>query len=66
MSHIIELPAFVSIMRIVQVVLAIVILGLAANTLNGFNGGTGLTLGLEPLAFTIFCVCFHTHSPKER
>lgn len=54
-AHIIELPAFVPIIRITQLVLSIVILGLAGNTINGLNGGTGLTLGLEPLAFMVFC-----------
>ncbi|KAF8453924.1 hypothetical protein BGX38DRAFT_1141216 [Terfezia claveryi] len=54
-AHIIELPPFVPIIRIAQLILSIVIIGLAGNTLNGFNGGTGFTLGLEPLAFMIFC-----------
>ncbi|KAF8416689.1 hypothetical protein EV426DRAFT_625652 [Tirmania nivea] len=54
-AHIVALPGFVSIIRIVQLVLTLVILGLIGNTLNGFTGGTGITLGVEPLAFMIFC-----------
>ena len=63
-SHIVELPFFVTIIRIAQLVLTIIILGLAGNTINGLTGGTGVTFGLEPLGFTIFCVCFaYTTTP---
>jgi len=54
-SHIVELPFFVTIIRIAQLVLTIIILGLAGNTINGLTGGSGATFGLEPLGFTIFC-----------
>lgn len=58
--HVIALPGFVTIIRIVQVVLSIVLLGLAANTIHGLNPDNRSFLGafnVDPLAFIVFCVC---------
>lgn len=52
-AHIVAVPGFVTIIRIAQLVLTIVIIGLAGNTITGWGKVT--TLAVEPLAFLIFC-----------
>jgi len=52
------MPAYITIIRIVQVVLSILVLGLVGNTLSGLNkylGSYAVTLVAEALAFMVFC-----------
>lgn len=55
-SHIVALPGFVTIIRVVQLVLTILVLALVGNTINGFGGAS---YAIEPLSFMIF-VCVWT------
>lgn len=58
-AHIVALPGFVTIIRVVQLLLAVVIMGLVGNTINGANKLFGnsqvVRNNTEPLAFVIFC-----------
>jgi len=59
-AHIVPVPGYVTIIRVVQVVMSIMVLGLAGNTISGITkyfGGAGAIGGIatEPLSFLVFC-----------
>lgn len=53
-DHVLQLPLYLSVLRVIQIVLAVILLGLAAYTLS--------VLVYPGLSLTLFTV-FHPHSP---
>jgi len=57
-AHVVPVPGYITIIRVVQFVLSVVVLGLVGNTISGVNkyyDASRLSNELEPLSFLIFC-----------
>lgn len=58
-AHIVPVPGYVTILRIVEIVLSILVLALAANTIDGFSkvlqSTAATSAATEPLGFIVFC-----------